>query len=207
MNGNTILPHNPPTIEYGTRKWYQMIGRRGGQARAAMPGFKAHQSRAGQRSAQVNDMSALGRRGARETLRKYGYIFLFKKCRAWRLANPSRHEQQVMAILNELDCAYEREAQVLGQNIPLAVDFYLPDHNDAIIEVYGHIHYDPRFDHPNRTQTRRALDAHRCRRLEQAGFRVLVVPAATLAGAAFDARAKIINFVLDTVRSADKERR
>jgi len=45
---------------YGSREWYQQ-----------------HQSHAGKRSAEINDMSALGRRGARETLRKYGYLFLF----------------------------------------------------------------------------------------------------------------------------------
>lgn len=197
MNGKSILPHNHPTIEYGTPAWYRMIGRRGGRARAAMPDFRDHQANAGRRSAQVNDMSALGRRGARETMRKYGYIFLFKKCRAWRLANPSRHERQVIRILDEMGYTYEREALVLGDDIPVSVDFYLPDHNDAIIEVYGRIHYDPRFDHPKRPETRRGLDEHRRRRLERAGYRVLVIDyRELLAGKMFDVRHKIIDFIL-----------
>jgi len=38
--------------------------RRGGKARAALPDFQEHQRAAGKRSAVVNDMAALGHRGA-----------------------------------------------------------------------------------------------------------------------------------------------
>lgn len=157
----------------GTREWYQYIGRKGGKARAQMTDFKEHQRHAGRRSAEVNDMSALGRKGARAFIKKYGYIRFFHFWRSWKLANPSRHERQIAAILDDLGWQYEREALVLGERAPLAVDFYVPDANDAIIEVNGRVHYDPAFDHPNRSETRRQLDLHRIRRLEKAGFRVL----------------------------------
>lgn len=151
------------------REW----GRRGGKARAAMPGFTEHQRQAGKRSAEVNDMAALGSRGAQAFIRKYGYVRFFNFWRVWKLANPSRYERQVAAILDRLGYAYEREAMVLGEQIPLAVDFYLPDCNDSVIEVAGEVHFDARFDHPNKPETRRGLDLHRIRKLERAGFRVL----------------------------------
>lgn len=159
----------------GTREYYQAIGRKGGQARAAQASFQAHQSHAGRRSAAVNDMAALGSRGAKAFIRKYGYLRFFHFWRAWKLANPSSHERQVAALLDELGYTYQREALVLGDDIPLAVDFYLPDCNDAIIEVYGRVHYDPLFDHPNYPTTRAQNDAHRLHRLERAGYRILVI--------------------------------
>ncbi len=158
---------------YGTTEYYRYIGRKGGQARAAQPDFTQHCRAAGLRSAQVNDMAALGRKGARAFIRKYGYIKFFHFWRNWKLANPSRHERQVMAMLELLKYPYRREAMVLGHDVPLAVDFYIPDANDAVIEVNGRVHYDPRFDHPNRPQTRYQLDVLRRQRLERAGFRVL----------------------------------
>lgn len=184
MNGKSIVsqtgqPTNPPagpTSEVppvGTSAWYSYIGRKGGKKRARMKDFKEHQRHAGRRSAEVNDMSALGRAGARACIRKHGYFCFFKHWRRWRLKNPSHLEQIVAGILDDLGWPYEREAMVLGERIPLAVDFYLPDANDAIIEVNGRVHYDPAFDHPNRPETRRQLDLHRTRRLEKAGFRVL----------------------------------
>ena len=163
------------TAAYRSREWYQEIGRRGGKARAQMDDFREHCSNAGKRSAEVNDMSALGSKGARAFIRKYGYITFFRMWRRWKLDNPSSHERQVVAILDRLGQVYEREAQVLGDNVPLAVDFYLPDAGDAVIEVNGRVHYDPTFDHPNRIETRRGNDLHRIRRLERAGFRVLEI--------------------------------
>lgn len=77
--------------------------------------------------------------------------------------------------MDRLGYQYEREAMVLGKDIPVSVDFYLADANDAVIEVLGRVHFDPRFDHPNKFETRRGLDLHRIRRLERAGFRVLEV--------------------------------
>lgn len=180
--------------EPGTREFYQWMGRRGGKARAAMPCFQQHQRRAGKRSAQVNDMSALGRKGAQVTMRRYGYAFLFEAVRLWRMQHPSSHEQAVMAHLDYLNYPYQREAVVLPDRF-IAVDFYLPDCDDAVIEVEGRVHTDPRFDHPRREQTRRELDAHRRRKLERAGFRVLVLTPTDLASA-FDTRLKIVNFLL-----------
>jgi hypothetical protein len=160
-------------LQPGTREYYQAIGRKGGQARAAQPSFRQHQSHAGKCSAAVNDMAVLGHLGAKAFIRKYGYLKFFHFWRAWRLDNPSRHERQVAALLDDLGFTYQREAMVLGDKIPLAVDFYLPDCNDAIIEVLGRVHFDPRFDHPNYEQTRRDLDMHRLRKLERAGYRLL----------------------------------
>lgn len=160
---------------FGTREWYQEIGKRGGKARAQMADFQQHQSNAGKRSAEVNDMAALGSLGAKAFIRKYGYIKFFQFWRNWKLANPSRPERQMMDILNRLGYQYQREAMVLGEVIPVAVDFYIADANDAVIEVNGRVHYDPMFDHPNYPETRRGNDLHRIRKLERAGFRVLEV--------------------------------
>lgn len=151
------------------REW----GKKGGQARAAQPNFLQHQRAAGLRSAQVNDMAALGSLGAKAYIHKYGYIKFFHLWRNWRLNNPSSHQQQIAALLTDLGFIYQCEAMVLGDDIPLAVDFYLPDCNDAVIEVLGRVHYHPLFDHPNYPGTRRANDLNRLRRLERAGFRVL----------------------------------
>lgn len=180
---------------YGTTEYYRHIGRKGGKARAAMPDFIEHQRAAGRRSAQVNDMSALGSKGARAYIRKYGYIKFFHFWRTWKLANPSAHERQIMRILNQLNYTYRREAMVLGNNIPLAVDFYIPDANDAIIEVNGRVHYDPHFDHPNRPHTRRQTDLHRIRRLERSGFRVLEIDYRALANTVLVA-GKIAGFLI-----------
>lgn len=180
---------------YGTREFYQAIGRRGGKARAAMPDFQAHQSHAGKCSAAVNDMSALGRAGARAFIAKYGYIKFFHMWRNWKLANPSSHERQVAAILTGFGCQFQREAMVLGNDVPLAVDFYIPDRDDAIIETLGRVHFDPAFDHPNRLETRRQLDVHRLHRLERAGFRVLELDYRLLANETL-AKSKIAGFLI-----------
>jgi|GEM_PF-2116391 len=199
MNDSSIITQLDPKNQSPlprTREWYQQIGRRGGQARAAMPNFRQHQSNAGKRSAQVNDMAALGSLGAKAFIRKYGYIKFFHLWRNWKLTNPSRHERQVAAILDELGYTYQREAMLLGDDIPLAVDFYLPDANDAVIEVLGRVHYDPRFNHPNYPQTRRDNDLARLRRLERAGFRVLEIDYRLLQNLAA-AKIKIIGFLIN----------
>lgn len=157
------------------RAFLREIGKLGGKARAQMADFRQHQSNAGKASAAVNDMAALGSLGAKSYIRKYGYGKFFHLARAWRLANPSRPEQTMMAILDRLGVQYEREAMVLGEDVPASVDFYLPDCSDAVIEVLGRVHFDPRFDHPNKPETRRQMDLHRVRKLEKAGFRVLEV--------------------------------
>lgn len=180
---------------YGTREWYQQIGRAGGQARAAMPDFRQHQSNAGKRSAEVNDMAALGSLGAKAYIRKYGYIKFFHLWRNWKLQNPSRHERQMSCILDQLGYEYEREAMVLGERIPVAVDFYIADANDAVIEVNGRVHYDPLFDHPNYPNTRRGNDLERIRRLERAGFRVLEIDYRALVNEASVA-VKVAGFLL-----------
>lgn len=162
------------TITDERREFLRQIGRKGGKARAQMPDFIDHQRRAGRRSAQVNDMAALGHRGAMAYIRKYGYASLFKLARAWRLENPSRHERQVMAMLDALGITYEREAEVLGEDAFISVDFYLAETRQAI-EVNGKVHYDPLFDHPNYPHTRRSNEARRLERLRQAGFEVLVI--------------------------------
>lgn len=195
----TIITQLPPNEQafplYRSREWYQEMGRRGGKARAAMPDFRQHQSNAGKASAAKNDMAALGHLGAKAFIRKYGYIKFFHFWRNWRLSNPSGHERAVAAILDEFGYPYQREAMVLGDDIPLAVDFYLADCNDSIIEVYGRVHYDPRFDHPNYVDTRAGLDARRVQKLERAGFRVLEIDYRELKHL-LTVRGKIIMFLL-----------
>jgi very-short-patch-repair endonuclease len=158
------------------------MGRQGGKARAAQPDFAEHQRRAGRRSAQVNDMSALGHRGAMAYIQKYGYARLYRLARAWRLGHPSRHEQAVMALLDSLGLAYEREAEVLGENAFVSVDFFLPGLAKAI-EVNGKVHFDPLFDDPRYPQTRQANDAERLRCLQAAGFEIMVIDYRDLADA------------------------
>lgn len=177
------------------RQQLRECGRLGGQARARMTDFRRHQSNAGKRCAELNDMAALGSKGAKTFIRKYGYIRFFHLWRAWKLANPSANEQKIMSILDELGCRYEREAMVLGDDVALAVDFYLPDCNDRIVEVYGRVHYDPFFDHPNYPTTRAQSDAHRLQRLERAGFRVLEIDYRELTDPA-RVQAKIIHFLM-----------
>lgn len=178
------------------RQQLSEYGRLGGQARARLADFSTHQSNAGKASAQVNDMAALGSKGAKAFIRKYGYIRFFHLWRAWKLANPSANEQKIMSILDGLGYRYEREAMVLGDDVALAVDFYLPDANDAVIEVYGRVHYDPFFDHPNYPTTRAQSDAHRLHRLERAGFRVLEIDYRELTNPV-RVQAKIIHFLMN----------
>lgn len=184
------------SIEEARRERFREMGRRGGKARAAMADFKEHQSRAGKRCAEVNDMAALGSKGARAFIRKYGYAKFFHFWRNWKLAQPpTGPEGKVAAILDRLGYQYEREAMVLGENVPVAVDFYIADANDAVIEVLGRVHYDPLFDHPNRPETRRGNDLHRVRKLERAGFRVLELDWRALDNEAA-ASLKIVGFLL-----------
>jgi len=145
--------------------------RRGGQARQQRPDAREHQRRAGRRSAQVQDMRALGRLGFEATAARYGHNFAFDRARRWRLEHPSSLEQQVMRILDENWIDYEREAQVLGDQVPIAVDFYLAEHN-LVVEVNGKVHTDPFFNQDGDRWTRERL---RRERLERAGFQVLVI--------------------------------
>jgi hypothetical protein len=176
-----------------TREQLQEWGRRGGKARAAMPDFVEHQRRAGRRSAEVNDMAALGHRGAMAFIRKYGYVRLFELARKWRLRNPSRHERRVMAILEDLGVQYEREARVLGERELVSVDFYLPGRG-KIVEVNGRVHYDPAFDHPNYPGTRARKEAERLSQLREA-FEVLVLDYREMA----DAPSRIVEFLGEAV--------
>jgi very-short-patch-repair endonuclease/general stress protein YciG len=179
------------------REWYREIGRKGGRARAQMPDFPEHQRRAGRRSAEVNNMAALGRKGARAYIRRYGYGKLFRLARAWRLENPSRHEQTVMAMLDEMGLRYEREAEVLGEDTFVSVDFHLPGLG-RIIEVNGRVHYDPMFDHPRYPETRRAKEEERLRRLLKASFEVLVIDHRDLEADEEAIRQQLVEFVRAT---------
>ena len=165
---------NAITMTAAQRERYREMGRKGGKARAAMPGFREHQRHAGRCSAAANDMAALGHLGARAFIEKYGYARLYQLCRNWRIGHPSRHERAVMRMLDDLGVRYEREAEVLGESKFISVDFYLPD-THRVIEVYGRVHFDPLFDHPRHVETRQANDARRVSRLEEAGFKVLVI--------------------------------
>jgi len=172
--------------------------RRGGKARAALPDFLAHQSAAGKRSAAVNDMAALGHKGAVAFARKYGYARLFRLCREWRLAHPSEPERTVMAILAGLGLQegqdYEREALPLGEDAFIAVDFALTGQR-KVIEVNGKVHYDPAFDHPSAPGTRAANEARRLERLQKAGWQVLTLDYRDVAGDGETARQQIASFI------------
>ncbi len=149
-------------------------GRKGGQARAAQF-TREYQSAAGKRSAEVNDMAALGHKGAMSTMMKYGYARLYHLCRDWRLAHPSSHEQDIMDILCTIGLEpgrdYDREHEVAEF---LSVDFAFPASSQAI-EINGKVHYDPAFDDPRRPGTRAANDADKLARLDRLGWRVLVI--------------------------------
>ncbi|MBU1749283.1 MAG: RAP domain-containing protein, partial [Chloroflexi bacterium] len=132
-------------------------------------------------------MARIGHRGALETARRHpvkpglgGYGMLFRIVRQWRLEHPSSHERDVMSILADLGATdYEREAQPLGEDVLIAVDFcFWGQHRrcpQRIIEVNGRVHYDPLFDHPNVPHTRRENEARRLRKLERAGWQVLTI--------------------------------
>jgi very-short-patch-repair endonuclease len=173
-------------------------GRKGGKARAALPDFLEHQSRAGKASAAVNDMAALGHRGAVAYARKYGYARLFHLCRRYRLDHPSEPERAVVAILAGMGLQegqdYEREAMPLGEGAFIAVDFALAGQR-KVIEVNGKVHYDPAFDHPSAPGTRAANEARRLERLQKAGWSVLVLDYRDLACDGETARQQVINFV------------
>ncbi|NIM52732.1 MAG: hypothetical protein GTO22_26385, partial [Gemmatimonadales bacterium] len=64
--------------------------------------------------------------------------------------------------------AYEREAEVLGEEAFVSVDFYLPDLG-KIVEVNGRVHYEPVFDNPRYPETRLAKEQERLSRLRKAG--------------------------------------
>jgi very-short-patch-repair endonuclease len=168
-------------------------GRKGGKARAALPDFLEHQSRAGKASAAVNDMAALGHRGAVAYVRKYGYGRLFHLCRRYRLDHPSEPERVVMAILDSLGVVYEREAMPLGEDAFICVDFALS--GQRAIEVNGKVHYDPLFDHPSYPGTRAENERRRLEKLQKAGWAVLVLDYRHLAGNGETVRQQIVNFV------------
>ncbi|MBU0490746.1 MAG: hypothetical protein KKB13_02760 [Chloroflexi bacterium] len=160
------------------REW----GRKGGQARAAQTDMAALGARGGRATVEKHGpghMARIGHRGALETARRHGYGMLFRIVRQWRLENPSSHEREVMSILADLGATdYEREAQPLGEDVLIAVDFCFWDRRrcpQRIIEVNGRVHYDPLFDHPNAPNTRQENEARLLRQLKRAGWRVLVI--------------------------------
>ena len=148
--------------------------RRGGRARAQQFTPES-QAAAGRRSAEVNDMAALGHKGAQAFITKYGYGKLYHLCREWRLRHPSSHEQQVMDILCTIGLQagldYEREFEA---DDFLSIDFAIPGLMKAI-EVNGKVHYDAAFDDPRRIGTRAANDADKLAKLAKLGWTVLVL--------------------------------
>ncbi len=167
------------TITTEQRERYREMGRRGGRKRAQMPDFREHQRIAGKRCAELNDMAALGHKGAMVYIERHGYPSLWRLARAWRIGHPSCHERQIMAILEALGVPYEREVEISGLGPFISVDFLIA--GDHVVEVNGRCHYDPRFDHPNRPNTRAASDRERVRKLRKAGYQVLVVDYTDLA--------------------------
>lgn len=157
-----------------TQAQRQEWGRRGGKKRAEQ--FTSeYQSAAGKRSAEVNDMAALGHKGAQAFMAKYGYGKLYQLCREYRLRHPSSHEQHIMDILCTIGLEpgrdYDREFEVEPF---LSVDFCIPGLRKAI-DVNGKVHYDPAFDDTRRLETRAANDARKLDRIRALGWDVLVL--------------------------------
>jgi len=150
------------------------LARKGGAARAKTL-TKEHQSAAGKRSAEVNDMAALGHKGAMATMMRHGYGRLYAICRDYRLKHPSSHEQQVMDSLCTIGLEPERDyAREFEVEEFLSVDFAIPGLR-KVIEVNGKVHYDPLFDDPRRLGTRAANDADKIALVQRLGWEVLVL--------------------------------
>lgn len=78
-----------------------------------------------------------GAKGARATIQRHGLDTFFRRWQAWKLAHPSRPEQMMIEILNQLKITFEREKR-LGDSL-YTVDFYLTATGQAI-EVNSRIH-------------------------------------------------------------------
>jgi very-short-patch-repair endonuclease len=169
-----------PTLR-ATKLSRQEAARRGGQVRmarlrerlAAEGRTLGDYQRAIRAKVSAESCARNGAKGARVTIERHGYEALHGHVVRYRLAHPSRPEQQVMAILDRLGgVAYEREAAPLVDRPFLTVDFFLAG-LDAVIEVNGHVHDgDPLFDPGGR---RAEAEAARLQALHDAGLRVLVV--------------------------------
>lgn len=101
-----------------------------------------------------------GVKGYAATVQKYGEGFALDYVRQYRLANPSCLEIDVMAVLDDLNVRYQREVKVGGYLVDFVVD------GEFAIEVngtYAHSHDD------------RQKERDRCARIEQEGYRLLII--------------------------------
>jgi hypothetical protein len=157
-----------------TREERSAASRKGAQARMQLPDWRDHQSAAGKARAAQGDMSAVGRRGYESSVGKYGHAGWLERSAKTRRARPTDLERQVAAILNRLGVAHEREYILFGDTqSPIVVDFALLG-KWQVIEVFGRPHTEPGLNNGN-PRGRAERDEARLRRLEEAGYLVLVI--------------------------------
>jgi len=97
---------------------------------------REHQRKA-RRSVSSESCARNGRLGARATIAKHGFERFFESWRKWKLAHPSKPEQNIIAILDDFGLAYEREWRL--EPSYLTLDFYFESQRKGI-EFHGRIH-------------------------------------------------------------------
>lgn len=122
-----------------------------------------------------------GRKGAAATARLYGFDFLHKKWRAWKLdpKNQTGPEKRVGEILDGLGIGYEREFEPIPGQL-FSVDFRLKRFHKKLIEVDGRPHQLPELNDGN-PNGRADKDAKRMETLRAEGYKILVIDQAELA--------------------------
>ena len=127
-----------------------------------------HLTREHQRMARSKVSSAScarnGSKGARATIKKYGFEKFFVAWRKWKIEHPSGPELVIIGILNDLAVTFEREWQLHPSFLTL--DFYFPGLLRGI-EFHGRIHGQLK------QQQRESNDAKKRELLEQSGIECL----------------------------------
>lgn len=155
--------------------------RRGAQTRMQLPDWRQHQSAAGKARAAQGDMAIIGRRGYETSVGRYGQAGWLEKSAKTRRARPTDLERQVARILDRLGVPFEREYILFRDtDHPLVVDFALLG-RWQIIEANGRPHSEPGLNGGN-PRGRAERDEARLRRLEEAGYIVLVIDHRDMAG-------------------------
>lgn len=110
--------------------------RLGGLARAKQftPESQAAAGKARASAFTAEYQSSAGKISYAKLVRQFGRAGAMERLSAWRRANPSKLEKQVMAWLDEHQIAYQREANCAE----ILVDFLLDD-GTTVIEVDGYL--------------------------------------------------------------------
>jgi very-short-patch-repair endonuclease len=99
--------------------------------------FTREHQRKARRSVSSEACARNGRLGARATIAKHGFERFFESWRKWKLAHPSKPEQIIIGILDDLNLTYEREWRL--QPSFLTLDFYFEQQRKGV-EFHGRIH-------------------------------------------------------------------